>query len=66
MILSNKFQIRDKVYLVTDIDQKIRLITGLLVRDNSILYEVACGSETRWVCDFEISYEKNVILATTN
>jgi hypothetical protein len=66
MIIDNKFNIRDEVYLKTDLEQSCRLVTGLAVRDTSILYELSCGASESSHYDFEISVEKDVIKTTTN
>lgn len=66
MVVDNKYEFGQEVYLKTDVDQKIRLVTGLLVRPNgSMSYELSCGTECRWHYDFEISTVKDVLKTTT-
>lgn len=62
MIIDNKFNFGEKVYLITDIDQKQRLVTGMSLRMESIGYELSCGSEISTYYDFEISKEKNIVI----
>lgn len=63
MILDNVFELKQLVYLVTDVDQKPRFITGLQVNSpNEIIYRLANGTIETWHFDFEISNEKNVLV----
>lgn len=60
MVINNAFNFGDHVYLVTDVDQKERIVTGICIRPGGcISYEVTCGMESRWHYDFEISTEVN-------
>jgi hypothetical protein len=58
MILDLEFNIGDSVYLKTDEDQKRRIITGLYVTQNEIIYYLTCGTEETKHYDFELSYNK--------
>jgi hypothetical protein len=66
MIIDNKFNIGEEVYLKTDSEQLPRLVTGFVVRQNSISYNLSCGSIETWNYDFEITVEKDVLKTTTN
>lgn len=67
MVIDNKYGFGQEVYLKTDTDQKLRLITGILVRPNGcISYELSCGVDTRWHYDFEVTTERDVLKTTTN
>jgi hypothetical protein len=67
MVIDNKYGFSQEVYLKTDIDQKVRIVTGMLIRPNGcISYELSCGTDSRWHYDFEISTEKDVVMKTTN
>lgn len=67
MVIDNKYEIGQEVYLKTDVGQKLRIITAIIIRPNGCYcYEVACGSESRWHYDFELSEEKNVVITSTN
>ena len=62
-VIENKYEIGEDVYLKTDVDQKLRIVSGFLMRgDNSCLYELSCGVETKWHYEFEICVEKNVLI----
>ena len=62
MTIDNKYNIGELVYLVTDIDQDLRIITAIKIEANSIMYEVSCGASSCIANDYEISKEKNLIL----
>jgi len=64
-IVEIQFDIGDEVYLRADPDQRIRFITGIMLRPTGIFYE-ATGFDAKWAYDFELSRERNVITATTN
>lgn len=65
MIIENKFQIGQIVFLKTDREQFERIITGICIRMNGMSYELSFGNSTSWHFDFEISIEKNILIATT-
>ena len=52
MVIDNKFEIGDTVYLKTDAEQLPRLICGFMVSPNGLLYELAQGKETSRHFDF--------------
>ena len=66
MVIDNKFNIRDKVFLDTDTDQNERVVTGIIIRETRITYGLSCGTNESWHDDFEITTEKNVLKTTTN
>lgn len=54
--------IGDPVYLVTDVSQKLRMVTAYTVRGkNHKVYELSCGTETSWHTSIEITAEKDVL-----
>jgi hypothetical protein len=61
MLIENKFNIGDTVYLKTDTDQNERIVTGLNIRLNSISYALSCGENESYHYEFEISKEKNIL-----
>lgn len=60
--METKFNIEDIVFLITDIDQKPRIVTGLIIRKNSIIYYLTCGTDETSHYDYEIVKEKNYLL----
>ena len=62
MVIDNKYNIGQLVYLETDVDQKQRVVVGLIITKNEIRYELSCGIESTWHYTFEISLEINVLI----
>lgn len=63
MLVNNVFELKQQVYLKTDINQKPRIITSIVVcGDGGILYEVASANEYSKHYDFEISENKDVLV----
>lgn len=61
MILDNKFELGEIVYLKTDVDQIPRIVTAVIAcPDNSLLYGLACGTAESKHYDFEITLDKTV------
>lgn len=55
----NDFDIGDIVYLVTDIDQHPRMVTGIDIRPGTILYWLAFGDTESTHYAIEISAERD-------
>lgn len=66
MIIDNKFEIGDVVYLKTDTEQKPRIVYCIKVFKGEYLYDLTSGTQTSSHYDFEISTEVNVLITTTN
>ncbi len=66
MMIDNKFDFGEIVYLVTDKDQTPRIVYMMKVFKNEILYELACGTTVSSHYEFEISKDVNVLMQTTN
>jgi hypothetical protein len=56
----NLFNVKDKVYLVHDIEQLPRLVTKIIIDDLGIMYELACATEISVHYNFELSKDKTV------
>lgn len=62
MIIDNKYNLGDVVYLATDPDQYARIVTSILIEGNrSILYELSLSQNVSRHYDFEITTDKNVL-----
>ena len=59
MVIENKYEIGQKVYLITDPEQMPRMITGIIVNKYDLIYEMICGTHQSTHYDFEISAEKD-------
>jgi hypothetical protein len=64
MIIDNEFDIKQVVYLKTDIEQKPRIVTGLLVSETSIVYELSCSDGVCNSFHFEISNVKDILISS--
>lgn len=63
MVIDNKFNIGDIVYVVTDPDQMGRIITSFEVTPGNVLiYRCYCGTVNSNHYDFELSKEKETAL----
>ena len=63
MFINNKFNLGDVVYLITDIEQRPRIVTGIKLRMNDLLvYELACICKETNHFEVEISKEKNILI----
>lgn len=62
MVIDNKFDLKQDVYLSTCIDQKIRIVTGIIVHVDGITYQLTSGTEVTEHYDYEISETKNVLI----
>ena len=60
MIIENKFDLEEIVYIKTDIYQYERIVVRIQITKGNIMYNVALGSaEGSWHYDFELSREKD-------
>lgn len=65
MLIFNKFDIGQIVYLRTDEDQMPRIITEISIRhDNFLVYQLSCGTVNSFHYEMEISEEKNILSMT--
>lgn len=65
LMINNKFDIGDIVYLKTDRDQCERIVVGICQNANSVMYEVKKETTNAWHYEFEMTLEKNVAMATS-
>lgn len=66
MVIDNKYEIGETVYLVTDKEQLQRMVTGICQKNGYILYELSQGTGSCWASDIEISKEVNILTKTDN
>lgn len=62
MIINNKYDIGQIVFLITDPEQLPRIVTRLIVNMNTVLYDLSCGMEMSAHYDFEMSEEKTIVV----
>lgn len=61
-----KYSIGDIVYLKTDIDQRVRIVTGVLIRANTYIYYLSSCTEETSHYDIEMSSEINEVFKLIN
>lgn len=61
MNINNKFELEEIVFLITDNDQQQRIITGIQVSKNGLLYRLACATTDSWHFEFEFEKDKKYI-----
>jgi len=59
MKIDNKFELEEIVFLITDSEQCLRIVTGIQVNKDSLIYRLNCGVSESWHYDYEISSNKN-------
>ena len=62
MVIENKYNIGETVYLVTDEDQKPRIVTGINVTGTGIRYNLVNGVTDTYHYELEMSAEKNILI----
>ena len=58
MVVNNKFDIGQTVYLITDVEQLARIVTSINVNKHDEIYVVACGTTESRHYDYEMSGQK--------
>lgn len=66
MLIENKYEIGETLYLKTDKDQLPRIVYCFKVYKNEILYELVCGVITSGHYEFELSKDINVLMQITS
>ena len=61
MVIDNSFELKQIVYLITDTDQRPRIVTRIKVGVSGLVYELCCGTCISDHYDFEISDSVNVL-----
>lgn len=62
MEIKNKYNIGNYVFLKTDVDQRPRLVTEILINHVGPQYKVVLGDTCSWHYEIEMSMEKNVLM----
>jgi hypothetical protein len=65
MLIESKYQIGQRVYLITDEDQKARIITSITVYPGNLLsYQLTYGTHASDHYEFEFSDKENILMKT--
>jgi len=62
MKIENEFDLEQSVFLITDTDQLLRIVTGIKIYKNGLLYALSCGISESWHYGFEIATTKNFLI----
>lgn len=62
MTINNRYAIGQIVYLITDTDQKPRIVIGFAVFIGTIKYIIGQSEDDSSHYDFEISATKNILI----
>jgi hypothetical protein len=67
IVIDNKYELGEIVYLITDEDQRKRVVISIFVTpENCIMYEVQNGINFSRHYDFELSREMDQVLKTNS
>lgn len=67
MRIENRFTFGQIVYLKTDREQSQRIVVSIQVNDSSVLlYRLCCGTSDSWHFEYEITAERDIIIATSS
>lgn len=61
MEIKTKYEIGQVVFLITDEDQKKRMITSIRISCNGIMYNLSCGTEDTVHYEIEIAEVKTYV-----
>lgn len=64
MVIDNKYEIGQTVYLATDKEQLPRMVTGLYISLGSTIYHLSQGTHETKHYDIEIRETRNIVLTT--
>ena len=66
MLIQNKYNFGDIVFIKTDAEQKERMVIAILASPQGLLqYQLACGDTTTWQIEMLISETKDVLKTVT-
>lgn len=62
MIINNKFNIGDRVYLVTDSEQRAYMVLEIYVGVGMLAYKIVNGTCDYVACEIELSKDKDTLI----
>lgn len=65
IVIENKFELGQIVYLKTDAEQIQRMVTQVTITVAGLRYCLSAGTNDTWHYEVEISEEKNVLISTS-
>jgi len=63
-MLMTEYDLGDVCYLVTDVAQEERMVTGMVIRGTGVIYILVCGMDESSHQGFEISRDRDVMKAS--
>lgn len=66
MFIENKYNLGDCVYLKTDTEQQMRMVTGINITPGNLLYELSVGDKTSRHYEFELSETEDIVMKSKN
>lgn len=60
-----EFEIGETVYLKTDTEQHPRIITGINITENGVIFRIMFVTTESWHYGFEMSKDRDIIKATS-
>jgi hypothetical protein len=60
------FTLTQTAYLRTDLQQRPRIVTGIVLRERGVLYELSCGVDSSWHAGYEMAEEADTLLKLNN
>lgn len=67
MVIDNKFELGETVYLKTDTEQCPRMVITIAVRpSNALAYSLSCGTDSSIHYDFEMTREPDNTMKVIN
>ena len=64
MMIENKYNIGDIVYLKTDVEQMERIIIAMEINSGGLLYRLSCGENDTYHYAIEMAVEKSFIASS--
>lgn len=63
MVIDNKYSIGEVVYLLTDDEQLMRVVTAISIRSGGYMaYELTQGTRESWHTEIEITKQKTLVI----
>lgn len=62
MVVNNKYDFGQQLYLITDPNQNVRIVTAIkMCKGGELLYELSFGIDVSWHYDFECTVEQDTV-----
>jgi hypothetical protein len=65
-MIKPRYNYGEELYLKSDIEQRMRVVSGFIHRPGNIMYLLMCGQDESAHYDFELSEDRNIVMVTSN